>query len=261
MSAEIFRQTIEQPSDRVIVALDNMSWGQADEVMDEVGAHVGMAKANSIAQRKGWEHAIGTIASYGAYTMADTKFHDIPKTVGLQTEAVALCGASLITVHASGGLEMLSAAKEAVEKSKSQITKPFPDARLKRLGGVLGITVLTSIDSDDCFAIYGRRTETKVLQLADYSAEAGLDGIVCSGQELKMIRNDSALDNLLTVVPGITPEWAAKADDQKRIVTPGEAVRRGADYIVVGRAITKPPEGVSRAEAAQRIAQELKEAA
>jgi orotidine-5'-phosphate decarboxylase len=266
MSAEAFRGTIEQPSDRVIVALDNMDWDVAGAVMGEVGPHVGMAKANSIAQKYGWEHAVDTIANLGAFTMADTKFHDIPKTVELQVQEVTEVGASLITVHASGGEEMLQAAVAGSQEGKTYIESglanklKFGPKNFPRLGGVLGITVLTSLDNEDCQSIYGSDSQTKVLEFAKMAEAAGVDGIVCSGEELKAVRSDESLDGLLTVVPGITPEWAKKAGDQKRIVTPSEAVQSGADYIVVGRAITRPPEDISRVEAAQRIAEELKAA-
>ena len=259
MSENIHRSSIEQPSDRVIVALDNMDWEQAGVVMSEVGSHVGMAKANSLAQKEGWRHAIGTIATLQAKTMADAKFHDIPETVRLHVEAVASCEPSLITVHASGSEAMLKKAvegrDEGVKNSDSALfgLEPGPV-------GILGITVLPSLDPEECRSIYGDEPEKKVLQFAKLAVDAGIDGIVCSGKELRAIRADASLDDLLTVVPGITPEWAKKAGDQKRVVTPGEALQNGADFIVVGRAITQPQEGVSRAEAAYRVAKELREA-
>jgi orotidine-5'-phosphate decarboxylase len=119
---------------------------------------------------------------------------------------------------------------------------------------------MTSYDKEDCQSIYGDTPEKKVVQFAETAAEAGLDGIVCSPKELKAIRAISEFDDLLTVVPGITPEWAKKPDDQKRISTPTEAITDGADFLVIGRAIIKPPEDIPRDEAAQRIAQEIKEA-
>jgi len=253
MSENLYRESIQQPSDRVIVALDNMYWDDVHDVMDEVGPHIGLAKANSLAQAKGWDHAITTLGQYGAQTMADTKFHDIPKTVELQVEAVSTLAARLITVHVSGGREMLDSAIVGRDCGSSNSPEPIPT-------GILGITVLTSLDSKDCQSIYGDEPEKKVVQFAHMAAEAGIDGIVCSGKELRAIRAISSLDDLITVVPGITPEWTQKAGDQKRIVTPTEALQSGADFIVVGRAITQPPEGVSRTEAAERIAQELGEA-
>jgi orotidine-5'-phosphate decarboxylase len=256
--ASEYRETINQPGDRVIVALDNMDWNMAAEVIGEVGQYVGMGKANSLAQRYGWEHAVRTIGELGAATFADTKFHDIPQTVELQTEAVAACGARLITVHASGGRAMLEAAMTGRDKAfNNQDQASYDDL----LGGILGITVLTSIDAETCVSIYGEEPEKKVVEFAHLALDAGIDGIVCSGKELRAIRAISALDDLITVVPGITPKWTQKAGDQKRIVTPTEALESGADFIVVGRAITQPPQGIGREEAAERIATELGEAA
>lgn len=227
--------------------------------MQEVGPNVGMGKANSLAQRYGWEHAVRTIADLGAFTMADGKFHDIPETVRLHVKEVTECGASLITVHASGGETMLKAALEGRNQGRDALVNPFLRACRSRLGGILGITVLTSLD-DECYSIFGVGSEEKVAQFARMAASAGVDGIVCSGKELDALRNVPDLDDLLTVVPGITPEWAKKPGDQKRVVTPTEAIQSGADYIVVGRAITQPPPGMSRAEAAERIAIEVGEA-
>ena len=253
-----YRSSIEIPSDRVIVALDKMNWDEAAQVMSEIKEYIGMAKANSIAQRQGWDHAVATIGSFGVATMADPKFHDIPETVGLEVAAVTEAGAELITIHASGDKKMLEYAVAA----RNEVFDNQPSASWNdNLGGILGITVLTSLDEDSCVSIYGDKPEKKVVQFAHIAQEAGLDGIVCSGKELRAIRAISELDNLITVVPGITPEWAKKPGDQKRVVTPTQALQMGADYIVVGRAITQPPEGISRQEAAQRIATELTEAA
>ncbi|MDL2363000.1 MAG: orotidine-5'-phosphate decarboxylase [Patescibacteria group bacterium] len=260
MSSEVYRNTIQQPSDRVIVALDKMNWEQAGEVMSEVGEHVGMAKANSIAQKLGWIHAVEKIASFGAATMADAKYHDIPDTVRLHIAEAADCNPQFITIHASSVVEMLKAAAEGRDQIRETKKGHYSDDDVARIGGILGVTVLTSIGEEDCVSIYGDSPKKKVLQFARIAKEAGIDGIVCSGKELKIIREQDDLNDLLTVVPGITPAWAQKAGDQKRVVTPTEAIQNGADFIVVGRAITQPPEGISRAEAAQRIAQELGEA-
>jgi orotidine-5'-phosphate decarboxylase len=264
MSAEIFRQTIEQPSDRVIVALDNMDWTEANDVMGEVGHYVGLAKANALADQLGWEHAVTEISVNGLHTMADPKYKDVPSTMENHVQRTVECTPQFITIFADNTPEALQAAVHGKETGKSKIEKGFEgtsEEELARIGGLLGVTVLTSIGADECLSIYGDAPPKKVIQFARTAMEAGLDGIVCSGQELDMIRKDSTLDGLLTVVPAITPQWAVKAGDQKRIVTPTEALQRGADYLVIGRAITQPPEGISREEAAQRIAEELKEAA
>lgn len=257
MSENAYRATIEQPSNRVIVALDNMNWDQAEQLMSRVGPHTGMGKANSIAQKEGWQHAVSRLSDYGVETFADTKFHDIPETVRLQVKAVTETGPSLITVHASGGLAMLEHAVRGRDEAKAEMDL----SQRTRVGGILGITVLTSLDGETCLSIYGDEPEKKVVQFAHLALEAGIDGIVCSAKELRAIRAISALDSLITVVPGITPEWAAKAGDQKRVATPSAALSDGADFLVIGRAITQPPEGISPEEAAQRIELELSEAA
>lgn len=261
MSENIYRQTIEVPSDRIIVALDNMSWNKAVDTMEQVSEWTGMAKANSIAQKKGWEHAANTLQGIGSFLMADAKFHDIPETVRLSVKEVTECGPRFITVHASGGKAMLEHAvlgrDEGLEGIENEVLSGFKE----RLGGILGITVLTSLDGEDCVSIFGTEPEKKVVEFAHMALDAGIDGIVCSGKELRAIRAISALDTLVCVVPGITPVWAKKPGDQKRVVTPAEALQEGADFEVVGRAITKPPEGITPAEAAERIADELSEAA
>ncbi|HSX18132.1 MAG TPA: orotidine-5'-phosphate decarboxylase [Candidatus Saccharimonadales bacterium] len=261
MAAEAYRAEIRIPSDRIIVALDNMDWTQASETMDKVGRYVGMGKANSIAQKLGWLHAVDRLAHLGVRTMADAKFHDIPETVRLQVKEVTESGASLITVHASGGEAMLKKAVEGREEGKKNINQNLPITlrNPEVLGGILGITVLTSLDEEECVSIYGDTPERKVTEFARMALDAGVDGIVCSPKELKAIRAISALDSLVTVVPGITPLWAKKPGDQKRVSTPIEALRDGADFEVIGRAITQPPEGMSQAGAARIIADELAE--
>lgn len=264
MSAEVFRETVEAPGDGVIVALDNMDWEQAKNVIEEVGAFVGLAKANALAQKRGWEHAINEVNASGVQMMADAKYKDVPSTMENHVRENTECMPQFITIFADNTLEAMEAAVRGRDTAKSNVEADFEgtsEEELARMGGLLGVTVLTSISDEQCVSIYGDQSTPKVLQFAHTALEAGLDGVVCSGQELEAIRADKDLDALLTVVPGITPVWAAKAEDQQRIITPAEAVRRGADYIVVGRAITKPPEGVSRAEAAERIAQEIGEAA
>ncbi len=253
MPENIYRQTIEQPSDRIIVALDNMEWGKAERIMSDVGDHTGMGKANSIAQAHGWKHAVGRLSEFGVETFADTKFHDIPETVRLQVKAVTETGPSLITVHASGGLAMMEHAVLGRDQARAEMDLD----KSSRIGGILGITILTSLGSEVCISIYGDEPEKKVVQLARLALEAGVDGIVCSAKELRAIRAISALDGLVTVVPGITPEWATKPGDQKRVATPTDALNDGADFLVIGRAITQPPEGINYREAAQRIEQEV----
>ncbi|HSR55631.1 MAG TPA: orotidine-5'-phosphate decarboxylase [Alphaproteobacteria bacterium] len=178
----------------------------------------------------------------------DLKFHDIPNTVAAAMRAVAPLGPRLINVHASGGKAMMEAAREAaMEGAEAAGVKP---------PRVLGVTVLTSLDGGDLQGL-GVPCEPvdQVLRLATLAAEAGLDGVVCSAREIAALRKAVGRDFLL-VTPGIRPA-GAEAADQKRVVTPAEAIADGADYLVMGRPITGEPDP---AEAVIRIARQAAEA-
>lgn len=260
MVGNLHREAIEKPSDRVIVALDGMNWAMATEVMIEVRQDVGMAKANSLAQKFGWKETIQRFEDLGALTMADAKYKDIPSTMENHLREITECAPALVTIFADNEFNALKASVFGRNQGKDNIVNPLHRKRIDTVGGILGVTVLTSYTEEDSQLIYGAMPEKKVIQFAHEAAEAGLDGIVCSPKELKAIRKISMLNHLITVVPGITPAWAKKPSDQSRVSTPTEAIQDGADFLVIGRAITKPPQGVSRAEAASRIAQEIKEA-
>lgn len=155
---------------------------------------------------------------------------------------------------------MLRAAVAGRDRGKDSLNPslmPFVKENSGQLGGILGITVLTSLDTDECVSIFGDEPEKKVVQFARMAVDAGIDGIVCSGKELRAIRAMTTLDSLITVVPGITPDWAKKPGDQKRVVTPRQALQDGADFLVLGRALTQPPNGISKTEAGQRVVAEI----
>ena len=160
----------------------------------------------------------------------DLKFHDIPNTVAGAVASATKIGARMINMHASGGLEMMSAAREAADQHANDSRIPTPI--------LLGVTVLTSIDEASFKRDFDtRRTlRDQVAYLAELSQKAGLDGVVASPLEIALIRGVCGEDFLI-VTPGVRPKWAA-AGDQRRITTPAEAVASGADYIVVGRPIT-----------------------
>jgi orotidine-5'-phosphate decarboxylase len=175
----------------------------------------------------------------------DLKFHDIPNTVAGAVRAATALTPLMLNVHAAGGGAMMRAAAEAAgEGAAAQgCERPL----------VLGVTVLTSLDENDLKAtgIEGTPAD-QVKRLAALSQECGLDGVVCSGEEIESLRTLCG-PNFKLVVPGIRPSWAA-ANDQKRILTPSAAVEKGADYLVIGRAITTAADPV---KAAQKIAEEL----
>jgi orotidine-5'-phosphate decarboxylase len=122
---------------------------------------------------------------------------------------------------------------------------------------VLAVTVLTSLTNDDVSYIYSNSTTEMVLQFALDAKRAGCNGVVCSPKELEMLGRHQELNGFLKVTPGVRPEWA-EANDQKRIMTPGEAILAGADYLVIGRPITNPPQSIGTpVDAARRIATEI----
>ena len=176
----------------------------------------------------------------------DLKFHDIPNTVAGAVGSATKIGANMINMHASGGLEMMRVAAEVAEKQASELSLPKPT--------LLGVTVLTSVDEASFQRDFGtqRKLGDQVAYLAELSQRAGLDGVVASPLEIGLIRKVCG-DDFVIVTPGVRPAWAA-SNDQQRVMTPGEAIDTGADYIVVGRPITAAD---NPREAATRILREI----
>jgi orotidine-5'-phosphate decarboxylase len=175
----------------------------------------------------------------------DLKLHDIPNTVAGAVRSAFRHGVQMMTVHASGGREMMARAAETARQASEELERPRPV--------LLGVTVLTSLKGAD-LAEVGMTADpaVQVLRLAGLAKAAGMDGVVCSPQEIELLRKEFGKD-LVIVTPGIRPLWAA-AQDQKRIMTPAEAVAKGADYLVIGRPITGAP---SPEEAFLKIVEEL----
>jgi orotidine-5'-phosphate decarboxylase len=181
------------------------------------------------------------IAAGGAPVFLDVKLHDIPNTVAGVVNSLLALKPVFLTLHASGGEAMMKAAAEAAAKAGASRPK------------LLGVTVLTSLDASDLAAIgQDENTSQQVMRLAKLAKQSGLDGVVCSPEEVKALRAALGPDFIL-MVPGIRPAWAA-ANDQKRFMTPREAMQAGASYLVIGRPIT---EADDPAKAAERIMAEL----
>ena len=216
------------PADRLIVALDVSSVADAQRIVGAVGASATTFKVGKQLFVAEGPRAVRDLVASGRKVFLDLKFHDIPNTVAGAVKAAAELGASMVTVHASGGAKMLKAAAEAAAAA------PRPPL-------VLAVTVLTSMGQQDLeeVGVAGRPLD-HVLRLASLARIAGCTGIVASPQEVGEIRRQLG-KGLVIVTPGVRPEGAAPGD-QKRVATPAEAIHAGANYLVVGRPITKAPD-------------------
>lgn len=175
----------------------------------------------------------------------DLKLHDIPNTVAGAVRSAFRHGVQMMTIHTSGGRAMMAKAAETARQVSGELNRPKPV--------LLGVTVLTSLkDSELAEVGVTGDVASQVLRLAGLAKAAGLDGVVCSPQEIEALRKEFGRE-LVIVTPGIRPPWAA-AQDQKRILTPAEAVAKGADFLVIGRPITG---AASPEEAFLRIVEEL----
>jgi orotidine-5'-phosphate decarboxylase len=234
---------------KLILALDFPSLDPALELAQTLSKVVGIFKINIHLFTAEGPSAVGKLNQLGPGIFLDLKFHDIPNTVkGAVTSAFRLPGVQLLDVHALGGLEMMRAATKAREEAKG--------SRLD-LPKLLAITILTSMDSAALRAVgITGPASRRVVQLARLAQKAGMDGVVASPQEVRAIRRACG-KGFLIVVPGIRPivgggsagKRKGRTDDQARVATPAEAIRAGADYLVVGRPITGAPDPEAAAHA------------
>jgi len=208
-------------SSPIYVAIDTPDLGHAKQLAQRVHNHVGGIKLGLEFFCAHGHHGVHEMAKIGLPIFLDLKLHDIPNTVAKAVQALHVLEPAILTVHASGGRAMLEDAKAAAGVN----TK------------VVAVTVLTSLDGNDLNDVgFQRDAPAQVERLADLAQEAGLDGIVCSGQEVRMVRQ--RWHDGFFVVPGVRPAGGKKAD-QKRAVTPRAAVDAGASIIVIGRPITQ----------------------
>ncbi|MDE2971995.1 MAG: orotidine-5'-phosphate decarboxylase [Acidobacteriota bacterium] len=223
----------------LVVAVDTPSLDEALRLRDVLAGAASFYKVGKELFTAAGPRAVSEFASAGRVFL-DLKFHDIPATVAGAVRASASSGANILDVHASGGRPMLEAAARAASDA------PAPPL-------LLGVTVLTHFDPESAAEVYpGVSIRDQVLNLARLARSAGLGGVVASAAEAEALR-DAFGDDFVLLVPGVRPRWAAETHDQRRVATPGEAARRGANYIVVGRAITRHPDPRS---AALRILEE-----
>ncbi|MFQ5669154.1 MAG: orotidine-5'-phosphate decarboxylase [Acidobacteriota bacterium] len=233
---------------RLIVALDTADRRQALDLVETLQGVVRTFKIGLEFFSTHGPSGVREVASLGAQIFLDLKFHDIPNTVaGAVYSVCTLPGVTMVTVHASGGRQMLQAALGAARASRrSDFVSEVPGARRPAL---LGVSVLTSLDAQDLQETgVPCSPAEQVAHLARLTRESGLDGLVCSPLEVQSLRQALGNDFLL-VAPGIRPA-AATTGDQKRTATPAQAIRAGASYLVVGRPVTADP---SPREAARRL--------
>lgn len=234
--------------ERLVLALDINNFKKAEELVDKLTDYVGVFKiGNQLFTAEGTK-VIKMVQEKGGKVFLDLKFHDIPNTVARAAEVVSKLGVYIFDIHTSGGYEMMKATVEASKKLSFAlgISKPL----------ILGVTLLTSINQEILEKEIGikKSLEEQVVHLAKLAEAAGLDGVVASPWEIKALRA-ACVEGFVILTPGIRP--AGKSDDdQKRVTTPQEAIKLGADFIVIGRSITNATNPV---KASQEILKKMEE--
>ena len=203
----------------IIVAIDEIDFDRATLIIDNLDSTKCMVKIGSISFNSIGKDITYYAAEKGFDIFLDLKLHDIPNTVKKTIQGLSLLPISMLTIHTSGGKDMMMAAMESV--SGTQIK-------------VFGVTALTSLSDDEINEIFQRTSSEQVNAMLDLAESAGIDGIVCSAHELKLVKKRSTL---LSITPGIRLQDSN--DDQKRVMTPKEAINLGADFLVIGRPITE----------------------
>ncbi len=235
--------TVEEARKKIIFALDVHGLDDIDRWSDTLAGKVGMFKVGKELFTSCGPAAVKAVQRHGGQVFLDLKYHDIPNTVANAMLEAARLGVQLANLHALGGAEMMETAVTAVRKE-------FSDAERPRL---LAVTILTSSTVHTLRQVgIEHSVQDMVLRLAQLAKASGMDGVVASPLEIGLIREACGPDFLI-VTPGVRPSFAA-VDDQKRIMTPSEAVSSGADYLVIGRPIAKAADPV---QAADSIAAEI----
>ena len=202
----------------IIVALDEHNQENFDDVLSQLDPGLCMVKIGSVSFNSLGRECVLKAANKGFDIFLDLKLHDIPNTVKKSIDGLVNLPIKMMTVHASGGQKML---EESVAATINTDIKIF------------GVTALTSLSDTDTNFIYKREAKEQVLAMIDLAKKSSIHGVVCSPQELSLVKNNS---NLLTITPGI--RLKSLDDDQTRVMTPKEAIDNGSDFLVIGRPIT-----------------------
>lgn len=236
-----------QARERLIVALDVPTLAEAEHLVKDLLPEVSLFKIGMQLYYSYGPKAVEKISNWGGQVFLDLKLHDIPNTVAEAVRALTRLEVAMLTVHAAGGREML---RQAVQAAREEAA--FHGTRPPML---LAVTVLTSLTQGDLEDLgLGAQLRELVVSWTKLAMDAGLDGVVASAREAKALRLAFGPE-MVVVTPGIRPAWSG-ADDQRRVMTPRQAVEAGATYLVVGRPIIQAPDP---AAAARRLLAELDE--
>ena len=205
----------------IIVAVDETQLNSFKQIIDSLDNNLCMIKVGSVSFNSIGREAIEYVDAKGFKIFLDLKLHDIPNTVKKSIEGLISLPISILTIHASGGLEMMKVAKQALQGTDIK---------------VFGVTALTSLSDEDTNIIYKRSASEQVKAMLDLAEAAGIDGVVCSPHELEFVKQRKSLES---ITPGI--RILKSNDDQSRVMTPKEAIMKGANHIVIGRPITSAP--------------------
>jgi len=203
----------------IIIAVDEYNIDSFKRIIDSLDNNICMVKIGSVSFNSLGHEAVLYAANKGFDIFLDLKLHDIPNTVKKSIEGLVALPIIMLTIHTSGGKQMMQAAMQAIEGSNIK---------------VFGVTALTSLSDADTNQIYKRDAVDQVEAMLDLAEESGIDGVVCSPHELHLV---AARESLLSITPGI--RLTDIDDDQSRVMTPKKAIDLGANYIVVGRPITE----------------------
>jgi orotidine-5'-phosphate decarboxylase len=235
--------------ERLILALDVDSLNEAEGVVRTLSNCVSAYKIGTRLFTMAGPESVRMVKAADAKVFLDLKLHDIPNTVAMTAEVIARLGVDMFTVHALGGKEMMAAAKEGAQRAAKEAGQQCPL--------VLGVTILTHLESDAVRQELGinRSVREEVSHLTRMAMNAGLDGLVCSPKEIEAVRKVCG-NRLAVICPGIRPSWARRGE-QRRSLSPGEAIEAGADYLVIGRPVLEAPD---RREAVEKILEEMRNA-
>jgi orotidine-5'-phosphate decarboxylase len=219
-------------TDKIVVALDVATKSEATRLVERLREQISFFKIGLQLYTAEGPEIVRAVTANGAKVFLDLKLHDIPNTVARAVESAAKLGVQMLTIHLSGGSEMIRGAVAARKREMS----------------ILGVTVLTSSTQHTLDEIgIEEQLDRHVLRLGNLGVAAGIDGLVASPFEARFLRSEFG-DKIKIVVPGVRPSWS-EPRDQKRFMTPRQAVEGGADYLVIGRPITahkNPPEAVAK---------------